>query len=129
MASAGTPHVYVMTTATQVPALLKPPSSACPPRTRDHAGVRVAPLALVSAGFLLNSALYRSYAAALASHGWGVALWDLSELCDDTITVAYMRQVGARASAHKCKMHGRVCRRHAVLAVWNRWALQVIGAC
>ncbi len=57
------------------------------------AGKRGAPLAVISAGFLLNSALYRSYAARLASHGWAIALWDLSELQDDTITVAYMRQV------------------------------------
>jgi dienelactone hydrolase len=46
-------------------------------------------------GFLLNSSLYRSYASRLASWGYTVLLWDLSDVLDDTLTCAYMKQVSA----------------------------------
>jgi pimeloyl-ACP methyl ester carboxylesterase len=44
-------------------------------------------------GFLLNSSLYRSYALRLASWGYTVLLWDLSDVLDDTLTCAFMKQV------------------------------------
>ncbi len=81
---------------------------------------------LFSAGFLLNSSLYRSYAARLASWGCAVLLWDLSEVLDDTMSVAYMRQVGSghgavrsRAVAQRCTLVGvqlddQAGRRHAL---------------
>eukprot|EP00775_Hariotina_reticulata_P004918 gene4918-5161_t len=51
------------------------------------------PVVVCSAGFLLNSSMYRSYAAKLASWGYTVVLWDLSEVLDDTLTCAFMKQV------------------------------------
>ncbi|WIA38246.1 hypothetical protein OEZ86_001587 [Tetradesmus obliquus] len=53
------------------------------------------PVVIFTPGFLLNSSLYRSYAQRLASWGYTVLLWDLSDVLDDTLTVAYMKQVGA----------------------------------
>lgn len=50
------------------------------------------PVVLWTPGFLLNSSMYRSYAARLASWGYTVVLWDLSEVLDDTLTCAYMKQ-------------------------------------
>lgn len=51
------------------------------------------PVVVFTPGFLLNSSLYRSYATRLASWGYTVVLWDLSDVLDDTLTVAYMKQV------------------------------------
>lgn len=51
------------------------------------------PVVIFTPGFLLNSSLYRSYAQRLASWGYTVLLWDLSDVLDDTLTVAYMKQV------------------------------------
>lgn len=51
------------------------------------------PVVVWTPGFLLNSSLYRSYAARLASWGYTVVLWDLSEVLDDTLTCAYMKQL------------------------------------
>lgn len=51
------------------------------------------PVVVFSAGFLINSSMYRSYAAKLASWGYTVVLWDLSEVLDDTLTCAFMKQV------------------------------------
>lgn len=47
------------------------------------------PLAVLSPGFLLNSSLYRSYAASLAAWGFAVALVDIMSdgLLDDTLSV------------------------------------------
>eukprot|EP00878_Enallax_costatus_P023598 GHUV01025101.1.p1 GENE.GHUV01025101.1~~GHUV01025101.1.p1 ORF type:complete len:309 (+),score=28.99 GHUV01025101.1:163-1089(+) len=50
------------------------------------------PVVIFTPGFLLNSSLYRSYAARLASWGYTCVLWDLSDLLDDTLTIAYMKQ-------------------------------------
>lgn len=52
-----------------------------------------APLVILTAGFLLDSTLYRSYAEDLASWGYSVVLWDLSELFDDASTVRHMRSI------------------------------------
>jgi pimeloyl-ACP methyl ester carboxylesterase len=51
------------------------------------------PVVIFTPGFLLNSSLYRSYAMRLASWGYTVLLWDLSDVLDDTLTCAYMKQV------------------------------------
>lgn len=56
-------------------------------------------MVLFTPGFLLNSSLYRSYATRLASYGYTVVLWDLSEILDDTLTCAYMKQVGWQVAA------------------------------
>lgn len=54
------------------------------------AGQGRCPLVLFSAGFLLHSSLYRSYAADLASHGFVVARYDLPEVVDDLVMVDTM---------------------------------------
>lgn len=51
------------------------------------AGGPGAPLLVLSAGFLLASGLYRSYAEDLASWGLAVALYDIPELLDDAAMV------------------------------------------
>ncbi len=56
-------------------------------------GLRHSPLAILTPGFLLNSAMFRSYAEHLASYGWAVLMWDMLDLLDDIFTVAYMQQV------------------------------------
>jgi hypothetical protein len=60
-----------------------------------------------TAGFLLNSSMYRTYASMLASWGYTVVLWDLSEVLDDTLTCAYMKQVstGLARAARLSKQH------------------------
>jgi hypothetical protein len=70
------------------------------------------PLALLSPGFLLNSSLYRSYAASLASWGFVVGLVDLLSdgLLDDTLSTVRVigREPASPAAAaawplHQCK--------------------------
>jgi dienelactone hydrolase len=58
-----------------------------------HAAGSACPVVIFTPGFLLNSSLYRSYATRLASWGYTVLLWDLSDVLDDTLTCAYMKQV------------------------------------
>lgn len=58
------------------------------------------PVVIFTPGFLLNSSLYRSYAARLASWGYTCVLWDLSDVLDDTLTIAYMKQVSPESSAN-----------------------------
>lgn len=47
-------------------------------------------MVLLSAGFLLHSSLYRSYAADLASHGFVVVRYDVPEVVDDLVMVDTM---------------------------------------
>jgi hypothetical protein len=58
------------------------------------------PLALLSPGFLLNSSLYRSYAASLTSWGFVVALTDIISdgLVDDTLSAVGGCGSGTHAS-------------------------------
>jgi len=65
------------------------------------------PVVVFTAGFLLNSSMYRTYASMLASWGYTVVLWDLSEVLDDTLTCAYMKQVstGLARAARLSKQH------------------------
>jgi hypothetical protein len=80
-----------------------PPHPSVPPPVRP-AGF---PVALLSPGFLLNSSLYRSYAAHLASWGWVVALCDLvsDALLDDTLSA--VRRVGGRGARLPAGVGGR----------------------
>jgi hypothetical protein len=55
------------------------------------AGRSNAPLVLISAGFLLEGGLYRSYATELATWGYAALVYDLSLFRDDKQTVAALR--------------------------------------
>lgn len=80
--------------ALQFKSFTKTSLGACQLLTSFAAG-SACPVVIFTPGFLLNSSLYRSYAQRLASWGYTVLLWDLSDVLDDTLTVAYMKQVGA----------------------------------
>jgi predicted alpha/beta hydrolase len=56
------------------------PGLCCLPACLPAASPGPHPLVVLSAGFLLNGSLYRSYAAHLASYGYAVALYDLNEV-------------------------------------------------
>lgn len=56
-------------------------------------GASNCPLVIVSAGFLLDGSLYRSYVQELASWGYVAVLYDITEMRDDRQMVAAIRTI------------------------------------
>ena len=66
-----------------------PPARSCAPLPAGR--VHSSPLVIVSAGFLLDGTLYRSYCQELATWGYAALLYDCSELLDDRQAVVAIR--------------------------------------
>ncbi|EFJ49604.1 hypothetical protein VOLCADRAFT_117050, partial [Volvox carteri f. nagariensis] len=63
------------------------------PRGDSQTGAQQWPLLVLSAGFLLHSGMYGSYATDLASWGLAVVLYDLPELVDDVMMVSALGSI------------------------------------
>ncbi|GLI62043.1 hypothetical protein VaNZ11_004625, partial [Volvox africanus] len=63
------------------------------PQGAQQAGAPGWPMLVLSAGFLLHSGMYGSYAADLASWGLAVVLYDVPELVDDVTMVSVLGSI------------------------------------